>query len=141
MEDLEGVGQFAARGYWRDSQDARLGRTVRHPGAFAKLSATPIEHRRGAPSIGEHSSEVLSSPRELAAIPAPAGGDGSNGAGLGPLSDLKVLDLMWVVAGPAFTRVFADYGATVVTLEATSPVDPSRGPRTSQNGQRGPHQS
>ena len=141
IEDLDGSEQFAARDYWRDSEDARLGRTVRHPGAFAKLSATPIEHRRGAPSIGEHNSEVLSIPRELAAIPAPAGGDGSNGAGLGALSDLKVLDLMWVVAGPASTRIFADYGATVVKIESTSRVDTSRGLGPNQNGEPGPEQS
>ena len=33
------------------------------------------------------------------------------------LADVKVLDLMWAIAGPAATRVLADYGATVVRVE------------------------
>jgi crotonobetainyl-CoA:carnitine CoA-transferase CaiB-like acyl-CoA transferase len=43
-----------------------------------------------------------------------------------PLSDVKVLDFMWVLAGPGITRTMADYGATVIRLESTSRVDPTR---------------
>ena len=43
-----------------------------------------------------------------------------------PLSDVKVLDFMWVLAGPGITRSMADYGATVIRLESTSRVDPTR---------------
>ena len=36
-----------------------------------------------------------------------------------PLADVKILDFTWVMAGPAATRVLADYGATVVRTEST----------------------
>jgi crotonobetainyl-CoA:carnitine CoA-transferase CaiB-like acyl-CoA transferase len=39
------------------------------------------------------------------------------------LADVKVLDLMWAIAGPAATRMFADYGATVVRVESTTRTD------------------
>jgi benzylsuccinate CoA-transferase BbsF subunit len=44
----------------------------------------------------------------------------------GPLADVKVLDFMWVLAGPGITRSLADYGATVIRIEATSRTDPVR---------------
>ncbi len=43
-----------------------------------------------------------------------------------PLADVKVLDFMWVLAGPGITRGLADYGATVVRVEALSRTDPVR---------------
>lgn len=44
----------------------------------------------------------------------------------GPLADVKVLDFMWVLAGPGITRGLADYGATVIRIEAASRTDPVR---------------
>ena len=43
-----------------------------------------------------------------------------------PLSDVKILDFMWVMAGPASTRILADYGATVVRIESPTRVDTTR---------------
>src|ERR1051325_1409301 len=42
------------------------------------------------------------------------------------LADVKVLDFMWAVAGPAASRVLADCGATVIRLESTRRTDASR---------------
>src|SRR5262245_7664712 len=42
------------------------------------------------------------------------------------LADVKVLDLMWAIAGPAASRVLADYGATVVRVESTTRTDVCR---------------
>jgi crotonobetainyl-CoA:carnitine CoA-transferase CaiB-like acyl-CoA transferase len=39
---------------------------------------------------------------------------------------VKILDLFWVVAGPAATRALADYGATVVHVESTRKIDTLR---------------
>lgn len=43
-----------------------------------------------------------------------------------PLAGVKVLDFMWVMAGPASTRILADYGATVVRIESATRVDTAR---------------
>jgi len=43
-----------------------------------------------------------------------------------PLSDVKVLDFMWVMAGPAATRMLADFGATVVRVESPTRIDTAR---------------
>jgi crotonobetainyl-CoA:carnitine CoA-transferase CaiB-like acyl-CoA transferase len=43
-----------------------------------------------------------------------------------PLANVKVLDFMWVLAGPGITRSMADYGATVVRIEAPNRIDPTR---------------
>lgn len=43
-----------------------------------------------------------------------------------PLSDIKVLDFMWAIAGPGSTRMLADYGATVVRVESAHRFDATR---------------
>src|SRR5262245_38513040 len=43
-----------------------------------------------------------------------------------PLDDVKVLDFMWVLAGPSATRVLGDHGATIVRLESTRRIDTAR---------------
>lgn len=58
-----------------------------------------------------------------------------------PLSDVKVLDLMWVMAGPAAARILSDYGATVVRVESTQRVDTARTMAPFHGGTPGPDTS
>lgn len=44
----------------------------------------------------------------------------------GPLADLKVLDLSWVVAGPLIGRALADFGARVVRVESSRRIETAR---------------
>src|SRR5205807_3003446 len=57
------------------------------------------------------------------------------------LNDVKVLDFMWVMAGPAATRMLADYGATIVRIESPTRVDIARTLTPFHNNQLGPDAS
>ena len=58
-----------------------------------------------------------------------------------PLADVKILDLMWVMAGPAGTRVLADYGATLVRVESSKRIDTARTLQPFHNRKPGPDSS
>ena len=58
-----------------------------------------------------------------------------------PLSDVKVLDFMWAIAGPGSTRMLADYGATVVRVESTHRFDATRTVGPFVNGKPGAENS
>ena len=58
-----------------------------------------------------------------------------------PLSDVKVLDLTWVMAGPTATRLMADYGATVLRVESSRRIDTGRTLPPFHSGQPGPENS
>lgn len=59
----------------------------------------------------------------------------------GALAGVKVLDLMWVVAGPTATRAMADFGATVVRIESANRVETARGIGPFHNNAQGPDHS
>jgi crotonobetainyl-CoA:carnitine CoA-transferase CaiB-like acyl-CoA transferase len=58
-----------------------------------------------------------------------------------PLKDVKICDFMWVMAGPASTRILADYGATVVRIESPTRVDTARTLQPYHGNQFGPDSS
>src|SRR2546427_3421676 len=58
-----------------------------------------------------------------------------------PLSDVKILDFMWVMAGPASTRVLADYGAVIVRVESSKRIDTARTLQPFHKDQPGPDSS
>ena len=120
MDDLDTNEHLAARSYWREVE--RGGQTVKFPGPFARLSETPIEYVRPAPMLGEHTDELLGESRAAASLHS-ADGELSNTP---PLSDLKMLDLMWVMAGPAGTRALCDFGIDTVRVESSTRIDTAR---------------
>jgi benzylsuccinate CoA-transferase BbsF subunit len=58
-----------------------------------------------------------------------------------PLEDVKILDFMWVMAGPAGTRMLADYGAVIVRVESPTRIDTARTLQPYHNNQIGPDAS
>ena len=122
---------FHERGFWESVARPDGNATVLHPGAIAKLTATPLTPVGPAPSPGP--AAWKSQVRALHAGPT-SGSTAGSAAGSTDrslargqaLDGLKVLDFMWVFAGPHFTRVLADYGATVVRVESTTRICPAR---------------
>ena len=140
IADLHDSPQFAARGYWNDvsaNEASQEADTTRYPGVFARMSATPLDLGDRAPTLGQHDGEYEAA---LVRVPDGTPSDADQSGDL-PLSDLKVLDFMWVVAGPASTRVMADYGAQVVKIELTTRVDTARGLGPWNTGEAGPENS
>ncbi len=123
--------QLAVRGYWQEVEHPALGETIRYPGSFTKLSETPLAPLGPPPTIGQHTAEVLAESARRPSVhrSAPWAAPLSpfvDGPDPRPLAGLKVVDLMWAVAGPTSTRTLADFGATVVRIETESSVDGSR---------------
>ena len=100
VEDVVKSEQYADRQFWRDIEHQELG-LVRYPGPFAKLSSTPLKVDTPPPRLGEHNAEVFAVER---AVEEQISLNPTDGSDL-PLSDVKILDLMWVMAGPAASQI------------------------------------
>jgi crotonobetainyl-CoA:carnitine CoA-transferase CaiB-like acyl-CoA transferase len=113
--DLHADRQLEARDDW-----VRVGDTL-HPGAFAKLSGTPIRLDAPAPRLGADQAEATAAPR-LPNLPSESRVKRDGGL----LTGLKIADFSWVGAGPLVSKDFANHGATVVLVESDKFVDPLR---------------
>lgn len=103
------------------------GRETRQPGPFARFSEVARTAARPAPTLDQHGDEVRAEVETRAEVdPRPVSPDSSVSPGKRPLEGLKVVDLMWALAGPVSTRVLADYGAEVIRVESTTHVDVCR---------------
>jgi len=122
IDEVVNSPHFNARGYWTPIAHPELDTEIRYTGPFAKFSETPIKHRRMPPALGAHNDEVM---REWMPRAQEAGPTASVSSEL-PLKGLKVLDCFWAMAGPATTRVLADFGATVIKVESSSRLDTCR---------------
>jgi crotonobetainyl-CoA:carnitine CoA-transferase CaiB-like acyl-CoA transferase len=132
MRDVVASEQLAERGYFQPLERPNGGGATRQLGSFVRSVASTPPPARRAPRVGEHSVELLAERREpdSAATPlaAPLATQPSEEEDL-PLAGVKILDFMWAIAGPAGTRMLADYGAEVVRVESASKQDPIRGGR------------
>jgi len=120
--DTLAFDQLEARGFWEVAA-VPGGPTVRHPGAWARTTGTPLRALgpAGRPGADNHRrSELVERRRPPLTYPRVAPATPSDGR---PLSGLKVLDFSWVLAGPLATRLLADLGATVVRIESEKRPD------------------
>jgi crotonobetainyl-CoA:carnitine CoA-transferase CaiB-like acyl-CoA transferase len=89
-----------------------------------------------APAIGEHGDEIRAEPLRAAATPAPSSAAGA-ARGRRPLEGVRILDLMWAIAGPQAMRVLADAGAEVVRVESPRHTDACKSIAPFRNGDFG----
>ncbi|MPY95325.1 MAG: hypothetical protein GEV08_20410 [Acidimicrobiia bacterium] len=125
FEDMLDSPQLSARGFWGEEGTAD-GRRLRMPRHLVRGAPEEPRPPAAAPLVGQHTEEVLAELRlpvvATATSSAPLDGDGEPAA----LAGLKVLDMMWVMAGPSSTGVLAQYGATVVRVENAARIDTVR---------------
>ena len=97
--------------------DPVVGR-VRAIGAIATLTQTPADPTRPAPTVGQHTAEVLGAP--VRAVPdvavPPTASTGAASAGR-PLDGITVVEFATVIAAPLGTSMLADLGARVIRVE------------------------
>jgi crotonobetainyl-CoA:carnitine CoA-transferase CaiB-like acyl-CoA transferase len=113
VADLRDDPQLRSREYW-----TQVGGHT-HPGAFARLSETPLRLQRPAPELGQDQ-HLLGEPRCLAVDRV---GEPSDE---GVFAGLKVADFSWAAAGPIIAKTLADQGATVVHVESQTRLDVTR---------------
>jgi crotonobetainyl-CoA:carnitine CoA-transferase CaiB-like acyl-CoA transferase len=65
VADISADEHLQARNFWIEVDHDTLGRKLTFPGAFAKMSATPIGSMTRAPRVGEHNDEIYRGLLEL----------------------------------------------------------------------------
>ncbi len=118
VEDIANDKHLEARGYWVDIEGKR------YPGPFAKLSGTPLQIDRPAPTLGQDQhllAELGRAPKR--STRAPISSNGVRNEDGGALSGIKIADFAWVGVGPLISKSMADHGATVVHIESATRPD------------------
>ena len=119
--DVVNTEHFEVREFWRTIEMPTVSDPVRVPGPFAKMSKTPMIVESPPPVVGANTDEVLADTDRRPEVPRV----GDKPAG-GALEGVKILDFMWVMAGPGSTRVLADQGATVIRVESANRIETAR---------------
>ena len=118
MQDIADDKHLAARDYWVEIDGKR------YPGPFAKLSETPLQLNRPAPTLGQDQhllAEVDRAPKRSSAVARSS--NGVRGTDGGAFSGVKIADFAWVGVGPLISKSMADHGATVVHIESATRPD------------------
>ena len=132
--ELHADPQLMDRGFW-----TQIGKRT-HPGAFARLSATPIHANLPAPASATGQPAFATfTPRRAAGALARQGADSSVASAA--FAGLKVADFAWVGVGPIISKALADHGATVVHVESSTRPDVLRNLPPFQDGVRDPNRA
>ncbi len=90
---------------------------VRMAGRLAEFTDTPAVIDRPAPTVGQHSAEVLAE-AAAAVVDVPASTVPGSGSSRGePLAGITVVEFATIIAAPLSTSMLADLGARVIRVE------------------------
>ena len=115
--------------------DAKLGK-MKQPGVQVRLRDTPGAIQGRAPTLGEHTAEVLAE-LKAADVRKPVVPASASANLTGVLDGIRVLDLAIVLAGPTCGRTLGEFGAEVIKIDdprrpsaAEGNIDVNRGKRS-----------
>jgi crotonobetainyl-CoA:carnitine CoA-transferase CaiB-like acyl-CoA transferase len=121
LTELLDLEHLQTRDYWRDLPLPN-GTSVKAPGIWGKLTNSPLEVRRNAPGLGEHTNEIRA--WAASALDAQSADESDNEL---PFEGVRVTDFAWVGVGPISSKYLADHGASVVRVESENRLDVLRG--------------
>ena len=147
MKDILSEPQYVDRGFFVEQDHPKAG-LVKQPGPPVRFWSTPWKFRRPAPTLGQHTSEVLKALRGGVSAPGRYGPSVEEGqrSAVGernrPLKGLRVLDFGWILSVPHTGAWLGTMGAQVIRVESRARLELSRrGYQASADGIAGVNRS